>query len=468
MPLNTKLLKQIKPLDLHIEMFRRGLFTKFASDKDKINQKQIQALQALTGEEYIETFYGGAAGGGKSFIGAYWVTMMSLLYPGTSWFVCRQALVDLRVSVTQTFRKVWKKIGLKDIPAYNGTDHFWRFANGSTIFYLAAEYQPRDPLYERFGSREYTGGWFEEAGQISEIAYESGKSRIGRQLNKEYGLKRKIFCTFNPSKGFIYQYCYKPYRDGKLEPTQTFIPALVTDNPHVGEDYIENLKSLKNKIQKERLLYGNFDYDDDPNKLYNYDCILNIFTNTFVDSGKKYITADIALQGSDRLVIIVWDGFRIEKIYTEDKSSGKGIEEKIKQLAEKYKVPRSHIIYDNDGVGGFLGSYLEGAIPFVNGSKALNDENYQNLKTQCYFKLADYINENKIYCVDATYKEQIVEELDLISQKDPDKDGKLKIIPKETIKEKLGRSPDFADAIMMRMFFELQVTIEPNIRFLEL
>ena len=45
-------------------------------------------------------------------------------------------------------------------------------------------------------------------------------------------------------------------------------------------------------------------------------------------------------------------------------------------------------------------------------------------------------------------------------------DGKLKIVSKEEIKEQLGRSPDFADTLMMRMWFELDRTPEPGIRFL--
>ena len=31
----------------------------------------------------------------------------------------------------------------------------------------------------------------------------------------------------------------------------------------------------------------------------------------------------------------------------------------------------------------------------------------------------------------------------------------LKIIPKETVKDIIGRSPDYSDALAMRMFFEL-------------
>lgn len=36
-----------------------------------------------------------------------------------------------------------------------------------------------------------------------------------------------------------------------------------------------------------------------------------------------------------------------------------------------------------------------------------------------------------------------------------DHDGKLRILPKDKVKEGLGRSPDFADNLMMRMVLEL-------------
>lgn len=36
-----------------------------------------------------------------------------------------------------------------------------------------------------------------------------------------------------------------------------------------------------------------------------------------------------------------------------------------------------------------------------------------------------------------------------------DSDTKLSIISKEDIKDKIGRSPDYSDALMMRMYFEI-------------
>ena len=41
-------------------------------------------------------------------------------------------------------------------------------------------------------------------------------------------------------------------------------------------------------------------------------------------------------------------------------------------------------------------------------------------------------------------------------------EGKLKIAPKEEIKEMIGRSPDFPDVMMMRMIFELRGTGQMN------
>jgi hypothetical protein len=84
-------------------------------------------------------------------------------------------------------------------------------------------------------------------------------------------------------------------------------------------------------------------------------------------------------------------------------------------------------------------------------------ENYANLKSQCYFKLSEFVESNKVYvnCEDPDIKEKLIQDLEQQKQKDPDKDGKLAVIGKELIKENIGRSPDYSDALMMRMYFEV-------------
>jgi phage terminase large subunit len=38
-----------------------------------------------------------------------------------------------------------------------------------------------------------------------------------------------------------------------------------------------------------------------------------------------------------------------------------------------------------------------------------------------------------------------------------DKGAKLRIIPKDKVRDVIGRSPDYADCAMMRMYFDLDI-----------
>jgi hypothetical protein len=50
----------------------------------------------------------------------------------------------------------------------------------------------------------------------------------------------------------------------------------------------------------------------------DYENILELFNSPLSFTGKKYITADIARFGSDKAVIMVWDGWDIIEIFTFD------------------------------------------------------------------------------------------------------------------------------------------------------
>lgn len=205
--------------------------------------------------------------------------------------------------------------------------------------------------------------------------------------------------------------------------------------------------------------------DIDSARLISDDKINDLYTNSFVSDGKKYLTADLAFQGSDKFVIWIWSGLRIIDYRVIDKSTGKEIEDTIKSLAQKHNIPRSHICYDADGVGLFLDGYLSGAISFKNNDKPLDEKNkkvnYRNLKSQCQFKFSEYVNDNKIYFeVDVSkHKNEINEELECYKNRGLDNEGKIETLRKKEIKELIGRSPDYTDALMMRMYFELQSSV---------
>lgn len=70
--------------------------------------------------------------------------------------------------------------------------------------------------------------------------------------------------------------------------------------------------------------------------------------------------------------------------------------------------------------------------------------------------LADYVNKNKISIEPSYFREDLIQELDVVVDTTTLDDKKKTIISKEEIKEKIGRSPDYSDALMMRMWFELR------------
>ena len=103
---------------------------------------------------------------------------------------------------------------------------------------------------------------------------------------------------------------------------------------------------------------------------------------------------------------------------------------------------------------------LPGCLPFNGGAKPIpqkgRDQNYMNLKGQCSYELAQYVNDREMYIAETPHRERVEEELSHIKRYKMDMDGKLRVLPKEKVKESLGRSPDFADVMMMRMMPELR------------
>lgn len=435
------------------------------------NEKQKECCRAWLDDSITDIYFGGAKGGAKSFTTCSLIFGDALTYPDTRYFIARKKLNDLRKFTVPTISKVFNNWGIKqtDYVKFNGSDNFYQCYNGSKILFLEAAYMPSDPLYERFGSMEFTRGAIDEAGEFDLPAKNNLAASIGRWKNEEYGLMRKLLQTGNPSKNYTYRDYYIPYKTGKLKPHQKFIPAYIQDNHMIDNGYIEQLEQTLSKNEKERLLYGNWEYDSDPAALIDYNKILDIFTNTHVPHGKKYITADIARLGGDKIVIIEWDGWRGKvKHYTKQGLDITGA--KLEELRYKLQIGNSEVLVDEDGMGGGIVDFLKFK-GFVNNSSPLAapngpvddngnpiKENYDNLKSQCYFRMAERINGNELYleCDSDEVKQWIIEELEQVKQKALDSDLKKGVVPKDKVKELIGRSPDFSDAIMMREYFELK------------
>lgn len=426
--------------------------------------KQENAVYFLKDKETKEILYGGAAGGGKSALGCLWLIEMCQTHPGSRWLMGRSKLKALKETTLNTFFELSSELGVTSEYTYNGQANVIYWNNGSEILLKDLFLYPSDPEFDSLGSLEICGAFIDECNQVVFKAWQIVTSRCRYKL-KQFGIIPKVLGSCNPAKNWTYKEFYEPNKTNTLKPFRRFIQALPTDNPHLPESYLESLLSLDNN-SKQRLYFGNWEYDDDPNALCDYDNILELFKNDHVTGGQKYITADIARMGSDKAVIGVWEGWNLFEIHSFDVSKTTEIQTTIEALRSKHQIPKKNAIADEDGVGGGVVDNC-GIKGFMNGSKPLNDENYFNLQSQCCYKLAEKINENAIYIsadLTGNEKDEIVEELEQLKSYDLDKDGKLRTLPKSKIKENIGRSPDWRDMIMMRIYYELAPSGKMRVR----
>jgi hypothetical protein len=421
----------------------------------KFTKTQEQAVKYLFDKNTTEVLFGGAAGGGKSWVGCSWLILMCIKYPKTRYLMGRAKLTSLKTTTLNTFFEVCQAWNIHADKHYNfnAGSNIIKFWNGSEILLKDLFLYPSDRNFDNLGSLEITAAFIDEANQITEKAKNIVASRMRYKLD-EYNIIPKMLMTCNPAKNWVYTQYYRPTKDGTQKPHRKFIQSLVDDNEYISKYYKTQLQTL-DELSKQRLLFGNWEYDATNDALIDYDAILNLFNQNGVE-GDKYISCDVARFGSDKTVIMYWEGLTVKKIKTLIKSAVNDVVGAIKILQQENQVALRNIIVDEDGVGGGVKDYVR-CQGFVNNARALKGENYQNIKTQCYYKLADLVNKGQIgiNCVDINIKNQIIEELEQVRTKDADKDNKLQILPKDTIKAILGRSPDYADALCMRMFYEI-------------
>lgn len=260
----------------------------------------------------------------------------------------------------------------------------------------------------------------------------------------------------------------------------TFISGSIYDNREllsVNPAYLANLMA-QDEQTKLQLLGGNWKVVISENELYDYYKFAGLFDNLYqVEKKGKYITSDIALEGSNKLGVGYWEGFELADLEVVDKSKGDKVIDVIAGMARTYKVENSNIIFDADGVGGFVDGFIRGAIPFHGGAPVIEvmdtvsgkkiKENYFNLKAQCFYRSGKRVARgemrisekvaNMMYDEKMTVRQRFMHERKAIKRDKVDSDGKHRLITKGAMKAALGgESPDLMDMLMMREFFELK------------
>jgi len=248
-----------------------------AQPEINLSGKQTQAWNYLEDDTTTEVCYGGAAGGGKSYVGCVWHIYRRTTFAGSRGLIGRSKLKALKESTLVTLFRVASEMGYRaniDF-RYNQQDHIIEWKNGSRTILKDLFLYPADPDFVSLGSTEFTDAFIDEGNEISIKAFEIVNSRLRWRLD-EYGLIPKTLVTCNPGPGWMKE---RYVKDDDNQPVvlkdyQKYIQALVTDNPDekFAALYSTQLGKITNEYDKARLLYG--DWDVDPT-------ILNAFATQF-------------------------------------------------------------------------------------------------------------------------------------------------------------------------------------------
>lgn len=207
-----------------------------------------------------EVCYGGAAGGGKTFIQCYDALRYALQYEGSTQLVIRRTYRELESSVVAQMRKMYPD---GSICKYNQTKHLWTFANGSSIElgYLARESDVY--YYQGFEAHVIR---VDEATHLPYSSIEYLRTRVRSADTYPKGMR---FST-NPG-GTGHLWVKNRFVDpvppfhifrGKDKLSRLYLPASVYDNKVLMKndpEYVARLESMQDEVQREMLLNGNWD-----------------------------------------------------------------------------------------------------------------------------------------------------------------------------------------------------------------
>src|SRR5690554_913322 len=209
--------------------------------------------------------------------------------------------------------------------------------NGAVIHFKSA-----DKPDNLFGEDVY-GIVFDEAPRAKVDAFYALRSTITAT-----GGKIKMIGNFGGVANWMHQLKEKAKTDNQYAYFKVTAWDAVKEGILSQAEIEQAQKDLPPKIFKQLYLAEEQESDD---QLVSFDSMADMFTNEHVEEGEMFITADIALHGSDKFVMAVWAGLVFKELTLIDKCDAKEVEELLKSKSEKWKVKRSNITYDADEIG---------------------------------------------------------------------------------------------------------------------
>lgn len=424
-----------------------------------ITTKQQEALEFFQDDKTDEIMLCGGAGSAKSIIAQFFVLKYCLKYAGF-----RVALVrkDITLSITTVIKSLQEVMELQGIPesvmTFDRQTNTYTFENGSEIILINGTITPidRGNQISRLGSLAVSLCVIDEGNQIEEEFYDVMNTRVRfvpPSMDKVKYIPKMVVITNPDVNSFLYTRFWKKYKDGTLPANNKVIHSTVEDNPFMPLSYKIKMRNYK-EPQYSRLYLGEWVAQSD-DVLIEQDKLDNLFKPLDPTQFKpNRLSCDPARFGQDSTIICLADELTITHIIKLNNKSTKEVADEIKKLMQKYDIQPNRVIIDADGLGSGVCDNIRGSIGIHNNAVAVNRENYYNIKTQMFYKFSELADKITIICSsdDETAIKKEFGAIDKIIKND----DKWKITSKSEIKNKIGKSPDYADALAYLMYFNLK------------
>jgi hypothetical protein len=329
--------------------------------------KQQQFIEAVFSRQYDTLIYGGAMGGGKTFVLVLVLMLLCRAFPGSRWIVIRRSMPDIE----RTILKDWQAIYDSNYFERTGQrpDVTYTARNGSQVIFMAENFD-QDKDLNRFKSLAASGFVFEQVEEIQEKTYEMAHLRAGR-LRIDPMPPRLIMATINPTPQWPKERFYEPHRGGTLPDNVYFLEALINDNPTLYEDadYMSGLDNL-DPMTGQRMIEGDWSaFPVDKPFAYCFDSERHIVKSLDIDYRLPiYLSFDFNV---DPIVcLIAQHGNKWIRIPREYRIENSNLFELIKRLRAELQEregprPRLYVTGDASGKSRHATSKYKGAYDLI-------------------------------------------------------------------------------------------------------
>ena len=417
--------------------------------------------------------YGGALGGGKT--GAIVNESLQLLFdfPGNFGLLMRKTWPSFRDTV---FPQLEKFTPRELVSSWNLTEKAIEFINGSRLRYGGVGDNPND--WQKFMGGEYG---FIALDQAEEFTEQEFKMLLTRLRLKLPGIRYSFIMTCNPSQGWLKERFIE-----KSLPDHVFIPALPADNAaNLPANYVSNLLQVLDENQVKALLKGDWNAAGAPDDVFSYLQLTEAFARKGELAFPIEYGVDAARSGDDKTVVTRRHGLAVRLVFSaqgldlmrttgdiwrdifslalvefirqglkkitikvDADGLGAGIVDRLRELKPEKETLVMEMVKKalSDGEWAELqksGWKFRFEILEIHGSAAARDKvRFKNQRAEIHWGMRELLKELAL-----PLPREVMSQFLSIKYK-VNSAGQIEIIEKEKIKEKLGRSPDEAEAVI--------------------